>query len=171
MMRFFVLLLAVSAVSAPASGQRRDVPRDTRVYAGLGVGEGIGVVAFGSSPALDVFTREASFGVVYRPGSDGDAGRLVASFGVGAGLRLLRLASVARSRSIPQGDVDVGVRVGPSFAAGLGTQSEAQRARAFAVFVDPYVRASRLIRGRAAFAEVGAHSPLLRVGLSTAVGR
>ncbi len=153
-----------------ASAQGRLVGRDAAVYAGVGVGQGVGVVVEGVSPVLDVFTREASFGLVYRGGTDAASSRLVGSAGIGVGLRLLRIASIARSRGIPTGDLDIGLRVGPSFSLALGETTEAQRARAFAVFADPFVRVTRRLRGVDAFAELGAHEPTLRVGVSARLG-
>ena len=158
-------------VCGPASAQGRLVGRDAAVYAGVGFGQGVGVVAEGVSPVLDVFTREASVGLVYRSGTNGGSSRLVGSAGIGVGLRLLRAASIARARGIPSGDLDVGIRVGPSFSLALGDQTEAQRARAFAVFADPFVRATRRLRGVDAFLELGAHEPTLRVGVSARLGR
>lgn len=166
-----VACLAVLLLTcATAAAQGRLVGREAAVYAGVGVGQGVGVVAEGVSPVLDVFTREASVGLVYRSGTDALSRRLVGSAGIGVGLRLLRIASIARARGIPAGDLDVGLRVGPSFSLALGAQTEAQRARAFAVFADPFVRATRRLRGVDAFAELGTHEPTLRVGVSARLG-
>ncbi len=165
-------LLAILVTLAPgAVAQGRLVGRDARVYAGPGIGKGIGAVLEGSSPVLDLFTREAALGLALRFSDDENTARLVASGSVGVGIRLLRVASVARSRGIPTGDLDVGIRVGPSFSAPLGTPSDAQRSRAFAVFADPFVRGTRRVRGREAFVELGGQAPLLRAGLSTRIGR
>lgn len=169
--RLALLVAAVLASAWPAEAQGHVVGRDARVYAGVGVGSSIGVIVTGTSPVVDVFTRDAALYVVYRSGEGADDGRLVAAVGVGVGLRLLRLASIARTRGIPTGDLDVGIRVGPSFSVGLGAQSEAQRARAFAVFADPFARATRRVRGVDAFAEVGAQAPTIRVGVSASLGR
>jgi hypothetical protein len=163
-------LVALALIAVPARSQTGVEGSGSRVFGGVGGGEGVGLVAIGSSPVLDVFTREAAVTAVYRPGAGDDDGRIVAAFGVGGGLRLLRLFSLARSRSIPTGDLDVGLRVGPSFSVGLGQQSDAQRARAFAVFADPFVRVTRRLRGRDAFAEIGTQSPVVRVGLSARLG-
>lgn len=165
-----VLFAAFLGLASGASAQGPLVGRDARVYAGGGVGKGVGVVVEGASPVLDLFTREAAFGLTYRFSDDENRARLVGSASVGVGLRLLRVASVARSRGIPTGDLDVGLRVGPSFSAALGTPSDAQRARAFAVSADPFLRATRRVRGREAFVEVGGQAPLLRAGLSTRFG-
>ena len=171
MMTRLILPLAVFlAATSGAAAQGRLVGRDTRVYGGLGVGKGIGAVVEGSSPVLDLFTREAALGLTLRFADDDNTARLVASGSVGVGLRLLRVASVARSRGIPTGDLDIGLRVGPSFSAPLSTSSDAQRGRAFAVFADPFVRATRRVRGREAFVELGGQAPLLRAGLSTRIG-
>ena len=165
--RVFILLTVICVLGGDSAAQGRLVGRDARVYAGAGVGEGIGGVLIGASPVLDVFTREAALTLVYRSGAtDTDAGRLVGAGSIGVGLRLLRLASIARSRGIPSGDVDVGVRIGPSIALALGAQSDAQRARAFSVFADPFVRVSRRLRETDAFVELGPHSPTLRLGVS-----
>ena len=172
--RVLVLLAAILSLilgSKPTAAQGRLVGRDARVYGGVGVGEGIGAVLIGASPVLDVFTREAALTLTYRSGAtDADAGRIVGAASVGVGVRLLRLASIARSRGIPSGDVDVGVRLGPSFALALGAQTEAQRARAFSVFADPFVRVTRRLRETDAFVELGPHSPTLRLGVSARLG-
>lgn len=163
-----IVLLALVLAATPAQGQSSVLGRDSRVYGGLGVGDGIGLVAIGSSPVVDVFTRDAALYLAYRSG--GDNGRLVAALGVGGSLRLLRLFSAARSRQIPTSDLDVGLRIGPSFSAGLGEETEAERARAFAVIADPFVRATRRVRGYDAFAEIGPQSPNVRVGVSARLG-
>lgn len=165
------ILTAAVLMAVPASAQGRLVGRDARVYGGLGVGKGIGAVVEGSSPVLDLFTREAALGLTLRFSDDDDTARLVASGSVGVGIRLLRVASAARSRGIPTGDLDVGVRVGPSFSAALGRPSASQRGRAFAVFADPFARATRRVRGREAFLEIGGQAPLIRAGLTTRIGR
>lgn len=172
MTRSLALITALFVFSA-ASGRAQVSPvgRHTLVYGGVGAGEGVGLVVLGASSAFDVFSRDVAVLVAYRPGTDGSDGRLSTAFGVGGGIRLLRLVSVARSRSIPTGDIDVGLRIGPSFSVGLGEQTDAQRGRAFAVFADPFVRVSRSVRGRAAFAELGAQAPNVRVGLSARLGR
>ena len=115
--------LAVVLAAAPAAAQGRAAGRDTRVYGGLGFGNGIGAVAEAATPVLDLFTREAALGLTLRFADDANTARLVASGSVGVGIRLLRVASVARSRGIPTGDLDVGLRVGPSFSAPLGASS------------------------------------------------
>lgn len=165
----WTLVALVSLSTAPAA-QGRLVGRDARVYGGVGLGKGVGVIGIGSSPVLDVFTREATLRLVYRLPGDTDTARLVGSASLGVGLRLLRVASIARARGIPTGDLDIGLRVGPTFAAALGTPSEGQRARAFAVAADPFVRATRRVRGREAFVELGGQAPLLRAGLSSRLG-
>ncbi len=169
--RLIIVLVALLALAPGAVAQSRLVGRDARVYGGLGVGKGIGAVVEGSSPVLDLFTREAALGLTLRFADDANTARLVASGSVGVGIRLLRVASVARSRGIPTGDLDVGLRVGPSFSAPLGSSSDAQRGRAFAIFAEPFVRATRRVRGREAFVELGGQAPLLRAGLSTRIGR
>ena len=169
--RLALLVVATTVAACPAEAQGRLVGRDARVYAGVGIGSGLGVVITGTSPIVDVFTRDAALYVAYKSGEGTDDGRLVAAAGVGVGLRLLRLASIARTRGIPTGDLDIGIRVGPSFSVGLGAQSEAQRARAFAVFADPFARATRRVRGVDAFAEIGAQAPTLRAGVSARLGR
>ena len=166
----FLVSLAAILIAGPVEAQGRLVGRDARVYAGVGAGEGVGVVLVGSSPVLDVFTREAALSLTYRSGAEGDAGRLVTAGSVGVGVRLLRLASIARSRGIPTGDLDVGIRVGPSFSLALGNQSEAQSARAFGVFLDPFVRATRRLGRADAFVEVGPQAPNVRLGVSARLG-
>jgi hypothetical protein len=165
-------LIVAAALAGPAArGQVSAFGRDARVFGGVGVGEGIGLIAIGSSPVVDVFTRDAALSLAYRSGAGDDDGRVVVSAGAGGSVRLLRLFSAVRSRPIPTSDLDVGLRVGPSFSVALGQQSDAQRARAFAVFADPFVRATRRIRGTDAFAEVGMQSPTVRVGLSARLGQ
>jgi hypothetical protein len=168
--RLLALLVGTLCLAVPAFAQGRLAGPDAQVYGGVGIGKGVGVTLVGASPVLDLFTREASLGLVFRPGEGDESSRLVGSAGIGVGLRLLRVASVARSRGIPTGDLDIGLRVGPSFSAALGTPTDGQRARAFAVFADPFVRASRRVRGREAFAELGTHAPMLRVGLTSRLG-
>lgn len=166
-----VALIVVLAVAVPARAQGLAVSRDTHVYGGVGLGEGVGLAAIAASPVFDVFTREVAILAAYRSGGDDTGARLSTAFGVGGAIRLLRIASIARPRSIPTGDIDVGLRVGPAFSVGLGAQTDAQRARAFAVFADPFVRVSRSVRGRSAFAELGTQAPNVRVGLSARLGR
>ncbi len=169
--RIILKIALVVFLVVPVRAQGLAVNADTHIYGGVGLGEGMGLAAIGASPVFDVFTREVAVLAAYRSGGDDTDGRLSAAFGVGGGIRLLRLASIARPRSIPTGDLDVGLRVGPTFSVGLGAQTDAQRARAFAVFADPFVRVSRSVRGRSAFAELGTQAPNVRVGLSARLGR
>lgn len=168
-----LLLLGVLLGLASANAQTIDpLGSRPRVYLGGGLGPGIGVVAMGTEPVLSLFTREAVLYLDYVPRVTGGSGRLVTAVGVGGGVRVLRIADIAQNRNPGRFDVDLGIRIGPSFYTAFYEQSAASEARAFSVMLDPFVRATlRRQGGRVFFAEVGTQGPAFRAGLSTSIRR
>ena len=168
------LLLALAPLAAGQTpGPLGDRPR---VYVGAGLGPGVGAVAFGSDPVLGVLTREAVLYADYVPRVTGGSGRLLTAVGVGGGVRVLRVLDIAQNRDAGPLDVDLGLRVGPSFYTAFFEQTARSRSRAFAVMLDPFARAtlrlgSGLGSGRVVFVEVGTQAPALRAGLSTSIHR
>lgn len=166
-----LLLLAVLAAS-PVAAQTGPDPLGSRarVYVGAGLGPGVGAIAVGTAPVLNVFTREVALYADYVPRVTGGSGRLVTSVGVGGAIRTLRIADVVQNRDPGAFDLDLGLRLGPSFYTALFEQSAESRSRAFSVMLDPFARAT-LRRGSGAvfFAEVGSQSPAFRAGLSTSL--
>ncbi len=171
--RALVLLLVPLAalLGRPAEAQQRPgrVGSPARVYLGAGVGPGVGVVAEGTTPVLGVLTREIVVYADYVPRVTGGSGRLLTAVGVGGSVRLLRVADVVQNRDGGPLDVDVGLRIGPSFYTAFFEQTAESRSRAFSVMLDPFVRASLRRGGRVFFAELGPQSPSLRAGVSTSI--
>ena len=173
-MRFTVLLLlaalAVPSVRAQTGAGPDPLGSRPRVYVGAGFGPGFGGVAAATTPALSVFTREVAIYADYVPRVTGGSGRLVTAVGVGGSLRALRALDVARNRDPGALDVDLGIRIGPSFYTAFFEQSAQSRSRAFSVMLDPFARVTlRRPSGRVFFAEIGPQSPSLRAGLSTSL--
>ncbi len=117
-----------------------------------------------SSPTLFVFSRElAAYGDFTVAGSN----RLLVAVGVGGAVQLTRILEIIQNRTLEPVRLDVGMRLGPSFYYGLAGDSADEEARAFRVMFDPFVRGSYATSsGRVLFAEVGAHAPDLRIGVS-----
>lgn len=123
-----------------------------------------------SDPIFNVFTREIVLYADYVPRVAGGSGRLVTAVGLGGSLRLLRIADVVQNRNPGPIDVDLGVRIGPSFYTAFFDETAESRSRAFSVMLDPFVRVTlRRESGRVFFAEVGPQSPSFRAGLSTSI--
>lgn len=170
MRRLLALLLALAPLAA-ASGQE-PVPLGgrQRLYVGVGVGPGVGGVLSTSAPAFDVFTREVVLYGDYVPRVVGGSGRLLTAVGVGGGVRMLRVADIVRNRDPGSLDLDLGIRIGPSFYTAFYEPSAESRSRAFSVMLDPFARGTvRIGSGRVLFAEVGAQAPAVRAGLSTSL--
>ena len=171
-MRRPLALLAALALAFPAAAQTGPDPLGSRprVYVGAGVGPGVGLVGEATAPVLSVFTREAALYADYVPRVTGGSGRLVTAVGVGGGVRLLRVVDLVRNQDPGPLDVDVGVRIGPSFYTAFFEQTAESRSRAFSVMLDPFARVTlRRASNRVFFAEVGTQSPVVRAGLSTSL--
>ena len=124
----------------------------------------------GTAPAFTVFTREAALYADYVPRVTGGSGRLVTSVGLGGAVRTLRILDIVQNRDPGPLDVDLGLRIGPSFYTAFFEQSAASRSRAFSVMLDPFARVTlRRASGRVFFAEVGTQEPSLRAGLSASL--
>ena len=166
--RAFALLLVLVPLAASAQNRPAPIGSRSRVYLGAGLAPGVGVVAEGTSPVLNVFTREVVLYADYVPRVTGGSGRLVTAVGVGGGIRALHILDVVRNRDPGALDVDLGVRIGPSFYTAFFEQTAESKSRAFSVMVDPFARATlRRPSGRVFFAEVGTQGPSFRAGLST----
>lgn len=171
-MRHVLPALALALVWGAASPAAQTAPIGSRprVYVGVGVVPGVGGVALGSDPILDVFTREVALYADYAPRVTGGAGRLRTAVGIGGAVRALRIVEIVRNSDPGPLDVDLGVRVGPAFYTAFFEQSAQSRSRAFSVMFDPFARGTlRLGSGPVVFAEAGNQSPSFRVGLSTAL--
>lgn len=164
-MRFAVLLLLVAASSALPSAQR--LGSAPRVYGAVGLAPGVGAVV-GTTRPVGFVAAEAALGVDVRFVG---TGRVLTSLGLGGSVRLARIAAEARRAAPGATDLDVGLRIGPSFYAAFGEPTAASEARAFGVMSDAFARASRRTpSGRVVFVEVGTQAPAIRAGLTTAVG-
>ena len=170
-MRFVLLALLLAPLATAQTGTGPDpLGSRPRVYLGAGFGPGVGVVGAATDPVLSVFTREAVLYADYVPRVTGGSGRLVTAVGVGGGVRLLRVIDVVRNQEPGPLGLDVGLRIGPSFYTAFFEESAQSRSRAFSVRLDPFARGTlRIGSGRVVFAEVGAHSPSFRAGLSTSI--
>lgn len=164
------LLLALLGLSSAAAQTVDPLGSRPRVYVGAGFGPGAGVVAMGTVPTLNLLTREAVVYLDYVPRVTGGSGRLVTAVGVGGGVRALRIVDIVRNQDPGPVDVDLGLRIGPSFYTAFYEQTAESRSRAFSVMLDPFVRATlRRSSGRVFFAEVGTQGPAFRAGLSTSL--
>lgn len=165
-MRWIALVVALG-IAVPASGQGALGDR-ARVYVGGGFGPGFGVIGAASLPAVDVLTREVVLYADYVPRVTGGSGRLVTAVGVGGGIRVLRAYDIVMDRPPGRLDLDLGLRIGPSFYTAFFEQTAESRSRAFSVMLDPFARGTyRLGGGRVVFAEIGTQGPAVRAGLST----
>ena len=140
----------------------------SRLYVGGGLAPGVGVIAEATTPVLGVFTRELAVQTDYVPRVTGGSGRLLTAVTVGGSVRLVRVLDIVQNRDAGPVDLDLGLRVGPSFYTAFFEPSAESRSRAFAVVLDPFARVTtRRASGRVFFAEVGAQAPSVRVGLAT----
>ncbi len=170
-MRPLLTLIFALAPLAAIAQEPAPIGDQTRGYLGVGFGPGVGGVAFTTDPVFDVFTREAVLYADYVPRVTGGSGRLLTAVGLGAGVRMLRVYEVVQNRDPGRLDLDLGIRIGPSFYTAFFEQSAESKSRAFSVMLDPFARATyRIGSGRVLFAEVGAQAPALRAGLSTSIG-
>ncbi len=160
-----MLLLIVASSARPAA---QSLGSATRVYGAVGVAPGVGVV-IGTSRPFGLVAAEAALGVDVRFVG---TGRALTSLGVGGSVRLARVAESVARRSTPGlTDLDVGLRIGPSFYAAFGAPTAASEARAFGVMSDAFARASRrMASGRVVFVEAGTQAPVIRAGLTTTIG-
>lgn len=164
----WLLLALLAAILTPASAQEVSLGDRPRVSVGAGIGPGIGVIAMGTDPVLTVLTREVTLYADYVPRVTGGSGRLVTAVGIGGSIRVLRVLDIVRDTNPGRLDVDLGIRIGPSFYTAFFEQTAESRSRAFSVMLDPFARGTaRLGSGRVVFAEVGTQGPALRGGLST----
>ena len=174
-MRLALVFLLLGPMAAAQTGAGSDpLGSRPRLYVGAGFGPGFGVVGAATDPVLSVFTREAVLYADYVPRVTGGSGRLVTAVGVGGGVRLLRVIDVVRDQDPGPLDLDVGLRIGPSFYTAFFEETAESRSRAFSVMLDPFARATlRVGSGTVVFAEAGPQPPAFRGGLSTSlrVGR
>ena len=169
-MRLLLPALAVLLAAPVAAQGAAPIGSEPRVYVGVGVVPGVGGVAMATDPVVDVFTRELALYADYVPRVTGGAGRLRTAVGIGGAVRALRIVEIVRNSDPGPLDVDVGVRIGPSFYTAFFEQSAQSRSRAFSVMLDPFARGTlRLGPGRVVFAEAGTQSPSFRVGLSASL--
>ncbi len=111
-----------------------------------------------------VLTREIA---VYGDYTLGGSDRLLVAAGVGGSVQLARILEIVQNRAPGAMGLDVGIRLGPSFYYAFGEQTAEEEARSFRVMFDPFVRGTYRTRGgRVFFAELGAHAPNLRGGIS-----
>ena len=171
-MRLPLLVVVLLLPTATLAQRAEPLGSPTRAYIGVGLGPGVGAVASTTDPVLSVFTREVAVYADYVPRVTGGSGRLLTAVGVGGGIRLVRVVDIVRDRTAGAYDLDVGIRVGPSFYTAFFEQSAESRSRAFSVMLDPFARGTlRLSSRRVVFAEVGPQAPSFRAGLSTSLFR
>jgi hypothetical protein len=161
-------LLAVLLGAAPARAQF-GTEAERFLQAGAAVGPGLGVQAGLALPALTVLTREAVLYADYRLGGSEEQ-RLLVGLGLGGSLRVLRVLVIVADVTPGPFDVDVGLRLGPSFAFSFVEETAATQARQFRLFGDTYVRGSVALRGgRILYAELGSQPGRLRSGILLAL--
>ena len=160
----FLALLAAASLPAAAQG---DLGSGPRVYLGAGVLPGTGGIAAYAAPRFGVLTQEGAFYADYTPRVAGGSGRLLIAVGVGGGVRALRIAGAVTNFEPGPLDLDLGLRLGPSFYYAFFERTAEEEARSFRVMLDSFARGTyKLGGGRVVFVEVGSHAPGLRGGLS-----
>lgn len=169
-MRLTVLALLLVPLAVAAQEETSPLGNRPRVYVGAGFGPGVGGVVAGTTPLFDTFTREVVLYADYVPRVVGGSGRLVTAVGVGGSIRTLRVIDVIQNRDPGPLDVDLGLRIGPSFYTAFFEETAESKSRAFSVMLDPFARVTlRRASNRVFYAEVGTQSPNFRVGLSTSL--
>lgn len=146
-------LLATAAVAQPA-------PRGHHLRLGLSALPDVGLQA-GSLSLRSLYAREFVFEARLDPGRDGS---VQLSGGFGGAVRLLGFGRTLGYTGYRGYDVDVGLRFGPGLTFAFD-ETRATKNRRFSLFADVFARFSRRTGGRLLFAEVGAHGPVLRLGL------
>ncbi|MEM8599432.1 MAG: hypothetical protein AAGF99_05900 [Bacteroidota bacterium] len=161
-----LLLLLLLVPASVAAQETLGIPDAPVLWVGAGTAPGIGVHASYALPLATLLTREATLYADFTPRKDGEDGELRIAAGVGGSIRLLRAANLTGALSAERADLDVGLRFGPSFLFALYEQTAASRARAFRVFLDPFVRgAYQFESGLVVYGELGAQDPSLRLGV------
>ena len=157
-------LLPVPSVAQPAADGLGAGPR---VYLGAGVLPGTGGFAAYAAPRLAVFTVEGALYADYTPRVVGGSGRLLVAVGVGGGVRALRIAGILTDAEPGPFDVDLGLRLGPSFYYAFFERTAEEEARSFRVMAEGFARGTLALgSGRVVFVELGGQAPALRGGLS-----
>src|SRR5690606_348029 len=140
----------------PALAQPGDPAAGPRVNLGAGVLPGTGAFVGYAAPRLSVFTVEGALYADYTPRVVGGSGRLLAAVGVGGGVRALRIAGMVSDLEPGPLDVDLGLRLGPSFYYAFFERSAEEEARSFRVMVEGFARGTLVLGGgRVVFVEVG----------------
>ncbi|MEL6611678.1 MAG: hypothetical protein AAFQ53_06260 [Bacteroidota bacterium] len=166
-MRYALLVLLLLLGPAPAMAQETlGIPDAPVLWLGAGTVPGIGLQASYALPLATLLTREATFYAGFTPRRDGADGELRIAAGVGGSIRVLRAGNLTGALNAERADLDVGLRFGPSFLFALYEQTAASRARAFRVFIDPFVRgAYQFENGLVVYGELGAQDPSVRLGI------
>ena len=167
LLALLVLALLVLALPASAQSEGADLGSGPRVNLGVGVLPGTGVFVGYAAPRLAVFTVEGALYADYTPRVVGGSGRLLTAVGVGGGVRALRLAAAVTDLEPGPLDVDLGLRLGPSFYSAFFERTAEEEARSFRVMLEAFARGTlQLGSGRVVFVEFGGQAPSLRGGLS-----
>lgn len=160
-------LLFLLALLGPAVAAQDGLGAAPRVYLGAGVLPGTGAFAGYAAPRLSVFTVEGALYADYTPRVAGGSGRLLASVGAGGAVRALRIVGAVTDFEPGPLDLDLGLRLGPSFYYAFFERTAEEEARAFRVMLDSFARGTvQLGGGRVVFVELGSTAPSLRGGLS-----
>lgn len=163
--RVSVLTALLLALWLPAQAQFA-TPTLPFVQVGAAGVPGVGVqVGFGT-PAFTVLTREGALYTEYRFNSEANDGRdgFLVGLGIGGSLRVLRALTVLADLRTGPFDLDLGLRLGPSFFFSEG-ESARNKARSFNLFAEPFVRGSARLGRRVVYAEAGTQRAHLRFGL------
>ena len=159
-----LLLLALPAAAQPGG---LDLGAAPRLNLGAGVLPGAGVFVGYAAPRLAVFTVEGALYADYTPRVVGGSGRLLTAVGLGGGVRALRIAGLVTDLEPGPLDLDLGLRLGPSFYYAFFERTAEEEARSFRVMLEAFARGTlQLGGGRVAFVELGGQAPNLRGGLS-----
>ncbi|MDX1421366.1 MAG: hypothetical protein R3181_15475 [Rubricoccaceae bacterium] len=159
------LLPLLLLLALPAAAQ--DLGAVPRLNLGAGVLPGTGGFVGYTAPRLTVFTVEGALYADYTPRVVGGSGRLLAAVGLGGGVRALRLAGLVSEVETDALDLDLGLRLGPSFYTAFFERTAEEEARSFRVMLEGFARGTLALgSGAVVFAELGGQAPRLRGGLS-----
>lgn len=160
-----LVLLCGLAVSAAAQPLPEPEPPRRYFQLGLGLLPGAGVQTGYITP-YGFATLEGAFYARIKPDFNTGQGDFLLTFGLGGSLQITRILTEFDLAPSPGYDVNVGARLGPSFAIPYNSPDPIDRTRVFSLFFEPFARLARTYpSGRVIYAEVGLQSPIIRAGL------
>ncbi len=156
------MFLAAAILLAAAPGRVvAQEPSGPWLQAGAATFPGVGVQA-GYVSAGALHTREVTAIVDVRAFSRDATAQVTTT--IGGAVRLLGVGRTIGGVPYRGFDVDLGIRLGPALTFQLEGEDRVFRNRRFNLFLEPFARWTVVVKRRLLFAEVGMHSPALRLG-------